>query len=228
MKRFLLGLAVGAVSGALAGYFAAREKSKKELKEALEKAEARYQFLRDQEKSEAAVEKDKAVKEAVVEALKNVEEEDSHILDGVDVLALSEEELKEKERWEKWKEDGLVLNEEDDRTPEEEWDDYFDSVKEYVGTARPYNITEEMYSEEVDNGYAKVKMILCVYDDEEHEDYAYDADSGKIIEGYHDLIGDDEFDTMDPCRCDCGAWYIRNDREETDFMVQYQNSALLK
>lgn len=224
LAKFLTGLAIGLVGGGVTGYFVARKKAKKELKEALEKAEARYQYLRDVDAAEANADKKEAIEKAKVEALKRVEEEDRYIDQGVDVIALADEEEDEDDLLiEGW--DAGNGSEFDD--PEKDWAEYLDSISEYIGTARPYNITEEMYSEG-NPDYQKRKLYLCIYDDPDTEDYAYDADTGEIEPNWHMLIGDQDFDTMSSWRCDGGAWYIRNDREETDFMCQYQNSALLK
>lgn len=230
--KFWAGLIVGLITGAAAGYFAAKKKFDKQLKESAEKLETRYQERLKKELDDAKKasddERDKAVKEteanakehekeAIVAALKRVEEEDKDVNSGVDIDALADEE------------DDILIegwdpgngSEFDD--PEAEWDAYMDSISEYIGTARPYNITEAMFSETKIN-YQKRKLYLCV---DENQDYAYDAETGNVVENYHLLIGDEEYDTLIPQRCDNAAWYVRNDREETDFMIQYQNSALL-
>lgn len=219
--KFWFGLLAGLAAGAVGGYFAAKKKFDKQLKESAEKLEAQYQDRLKRELSDADKKAEEHEKQSVVEALKKVEDEDAHVNDGVDVIALADEEEDE--------EDDLIIpdwdpgngSEFDD--PDEEWAEYLDSVSEYVGTARPYNITETMFSETKVH-YQKRKLYLCV---DEDQDYAYDADTGNIVEGYHLLIGDEEYDTLIPQRCDNAAWYVRNDREETDFMIQYQNSALL-
>lgn len=231
--KFWAGLIAGLVTGAAAGYFAAKKKFDKQLKSSAEKLEAQYQERLKKElaasKKASDEERDKAVKEteehakeheksAIIAALKRVEDEDKGVNDGVDICALADDE-----------EDDLLIegwdagngSEFDD--PEAEWDAYLESISEYVGTARPYNITEAMFSETKIN-YQKRKLYLCV---DEDQDYAYDADTGNVVEGYHLLIGDEEYDTLIPQRCDNAAWYVRNDREETDYMIQYQNSALL-
>lgn len=233
MKNFLIGLAVGLAGGAITGYFVSKREFEKNLKEAAEKLEAQYKKRLAEElkakdeaidgKVEQAVNetKEKAEEEkkkAIVDALKRVVEEDADLEDGVDVLALSrEEELT-------WEKDGVIVHPGSEFEDEEaEWADYLDSITEYIGTNRPYNITEEMYSEG-NQHYEKVKLYLCV---DEDQDYAYDADTGEVIKDYHEVIGDQAFDTLSPYRCDNAAWYIRNDGESTDYMVQYQNSALL-
>lgn len=220
MKRFIAGLIAGLAAGAVSGYFVARKKFNAELKEALDKAEARYKFLRDADKSEAETEKQKAIEEAKVEAIKTVLTEDAHINDGVDLNALCREE--EAERYGA----GLIVEHPGSEFYDEEqdWNDYLESVSEYVGSSIPYNITEEMFSE-THQHYEKRKLYLCV---DEGEDYAYDADTGDIVDNYHDVIGDETHDTLSPEREMGGAWYVRNDMEATDYMIQYQNSALLR
>ena len=220
MKRFIAGLIAGLAAGAAGGYFAARKKFKAELKDALDKAEVRYQHLRGVDHSEAEMEKRKAIEEAKIEAIKTVLAEDAHINDGVDLDALCREEEEEARG------SGLIVEHPGSEFYDEEqdWDDYLESVSEYVGSAVPYNITEEMFSE-THQHYEKRKLYLCV---DEGEDYAYDADTGDIVDGYHDLIGDESHNTLDPEREMGGAWYVRNDMEATDFMIQYQNSALLR
>lgn len=230
--KFWAGLIAGLVTGVAAGYFAAKKKFDKQLKTSAEKLETQYQERLKKELADAKKvsdnERDKAVKEteahakehekeAIVAALKRVEAEDKDVNSGVDVAALADEE------------DDILIegwdpgngSEFDD--PEAEWDAYMESISEYIGTARPYNITEAMFSETKIN-YQKRKLYLCV---DENQDYAYDAETGNVVENYHMLIGDEEYDTLIPQRCDNAAWYVRNDREETDYMIQYQNSALL-
>ena len=228
MKNFLLGLIVGATIGAVGGYLKSKKEFEKQLKEAAEKLETQYQArlakeieATKAETAEQAEEEDK--KQAVVEALKRVEIEDSHVSDGVDIAALSDEEEDDEDLlipdWDPG--DGSEFID-----PSEEWKAYAESVKEYVGTARPYNITEEMFSEE-NLDYNKVKVYIHNADETSGE-YAYDAETGAVIDNYHILIGDDEFDTLSPSRCDHAAWFVRNDREETDYMIQYDGSALLR
>ncbi len=219
--KFWFGLLAGLAAGAIGGYFAAKKKFDKQLKEAAEKLETQYQDRLKRELEDADKKAEEHEKQAVVEALKSVEEEDKHVNDGVDVIALADEETDDEEDllipdW-----DAGNGSEFDD--PEADWDAYMESISEYIGTARPYNITEAMFSE-TKIEYQKRKLYLCV---DEGQDYAYDAETGNVVENYHLLIGDTEYDTLTPERCDNAAWYVRNDREETDFMLQYQNSALL-
>lgn len=220
--KFLLGLLTGLAAGAIGGYVVSKKQFEKDLKEAAEKLEAQYQqrLKKELEKKTEEAEKDK--EKAVVEALKKVEDEDKHMLDGVDINKLADEEEEDDLLIEGWDPgDGSEFVDED-----AEWDEYLDSIKEYVGTNRPYNITEEMFSEE-NLHYRKQKLYLCIYDDPDTEDYAYDPETGETVEDFHNLIGDEAFDTLSAWRCDNAAWFIRNDGNQTDYMVQYQNSALL-
>ena len=226
MKNFLLGLISGVTIGAVCGYLKSKKEFEKQLKEAAEKLEAQYQARLAKEveaaKTETAEKAEEDKKKAVVEALKRVEIEDAHVNDGVDVTALADEEDDEDLLIPGWDAgDGSEFID-----PNEEWKAYAESVKEYVGTARPYNITEEMFSEE-NLDYNKVKVYIH-NSDEISDEYAYDAETGAVIDNYHILIGDDEFDTLSPSRCDHAAWFVRNDREETDYMIQYDGSALLR
>lgn len=223
--KFWIGLVAGVVAGAVGGYLKAKKDFDKQLKEAAEKLEKQYQERLAKERKEveetAKAEAEEDKKKAVVEALKRVEVEDAHISDGVDIAALADDE-----------DDDLLIPGWDPGDgsefidPAEEWKAYAESVKEYVGTARPYNITEEMFSEE-NLDYNKVKVYIH-NSDETSDEYAYDAETGAVIDNYHILIGDDEFDTLSPSRCDHAAWFVRNDREETDYMIQYDGSALLR
>lgn len=228
MKNFLLGLIAGVTIGAVGGYLKSKKEFEKQLKEAADKLEAQYQARLAKEveaaKTETAEKAEEDKKKAVVEALKRVEIEDAHVEDGVDLAALADEEGEDDEDllipgWDPG--DGSEFID-----PAEEWKAYAESVKEYVGTARPYNITEEMFSEE-NLDYNKVKVYVHNADENTGE-YAYDAETGAVIDNYHILIGDDEFDTLSPSRCDHAAWFVRNDREETDYMIQYDGSALLR
>ena len=227
MKNFLLGLIAGVTIGAVGGYLKSKKEFEKQLKEAAEKLEAQYKarLAKDIEatKAETAAQAEEDKKQAVIEALKRAEIEDAHVNDGVDIAALSDEEEDDEDLlipgWDPG--DGSEFID-----PAEEWKAYAESVKEYVGTARPYNITEEMFSEE-NLDYNKVKVYIHNADENSSE-YAYDAETGAVIDNYHILIGDDEFDTLSPSRCDHAAWFVRNDREETDYMIQYDGSALLR
>lgn len=228
MKKFVLGLIAGVAIGAVGGYLKSKKEFEKQLKEAAEKLEAQYQARLAKEvdaaKTEAAEQAEEDKKKAVVEALKRVEVEDSHVNDGVDVAKLADEETDD--------EDDLLIPGWDAGDgsefidPDEEWEAYYQSIKEYIGTARPYNITEEVFSE-TKMDYNKVKVYIH-NSDENSEEYAYDAETGERLDNYHILIGDNEFDTLAPARCDHAAWFVRNDREETDYMIQYEGSALLR
>lgn len=226
--KFWIGLALGAVAGAVGGYLKAKKDFDKQFKEAAEKLEKQYQERLAKERKEveetAKAEAEEDKKKAVVEALKRVENEDTHVNDGVDINALADEEEEDDEdllipNWDPG--DGSEFID-----PNEEWKAYFESINEYVGSARPYNITEEMFSEDKLE-YNKVKVYIH-NKDEDHDEYAYDAETGAVLDNYHLLIGDDDFNTLAPARCDHAAWFVRNDREETDFMIQYDSSALLR
>lgn len=89
-------------------------------------------------------------------------------------------------------------------------------VEEYIGTGRPYNITEEEFGTPY-QGYNKVTMVI-----NEDVDRAYDADTGEEIEDWHDIIGDQTYDTLNPkYEDDFGAIYVRSENQGTDYHVTY-------
>lgn len=89
-------------------------------------------------------------------------------------------------------------------------------VEEYIGTGRPYNITEDEFNTPY-QGYNKVTMVI-----NEDVDRAYDADTGEEIEDWHDIIGDQTFDTLNPeHEDDFGAIYVRSENQGTDYHVTY-------
>ena len=56
----------------------------------------------------------------------------------------------------------------------------------------------------------------------EDVDRAYDADTGEEIEDWHDIIGDQTFDTLNPeHEDDFGAIYVRSENQGTDYHVTY-------
>lgn len=89
-------------------------------------------------------------------------------------------------------------------------------AEEYMGTGRPYNITEEEFGTPY-QGYNKVTMVI-----NEDVDRAYDADTGEEIEDWHDIIGDQTYDTLNPeHEDDFGAIYVRSENQGTDYHVTY-------
>jgi hypothetical protein len=187
-KSIIFGI-VGAVVGGIAGFLAAKVHYKKKFEDELNSIRATHNEL-------------KATKETPKEDdAKEVPEEPTS--DEV-VYKLSEEEEAD----------------EDYEFDEEELADarvqFAREVEEYIGTGRPYNITEEEFGTPY-QGYNKVTMVI-----NEDVDRAYDADTGEEIEDWHDIIGDQTFDTLNPeHEDDFGAIYVRSENQGTDYHVTY-------
>lgn len=186
-KSIIFGIG-GAIVGGVVGFFAAKFRYKKKFEEELNSIRATHNEL-------------KAAKETPKEdAAKEVPEEPTS--DEV-VYNLSEEEA-----------------DEDYEFDEEELADarvqFAREVEEYIGTGRPYNITEEEFGTPY-QGYNKVTMVI-----NEDVDRAYDADTGEEIEDWHDIIGDQTYDTLNPeHEDDFGAIYVRSENQGTDYHVTY-------
>lgn len=186
-KSIIFGIG-GAIVGGVVGFFAAKVHYKKKFEEELNGIRATHNEL-------------KAAKETPKEDA--AKEEPKEPTSDEVVYNLSEEEA-----------------DEDYEFDEEELADarvqFAREVEEYIGTGRPYNITEDEFNTPY-QGYNKVTMVI-----NEDVDRAYDADTGEEIEDWHDIIGDQTFDTLNPeHEDDFGAIYVRSENQGTDYHVTY-------
>lgn len=187
-KSIIFGIG-GAIVGGAIGFFTAKFHYKKKFEEELSSIRATHNEL-------------KAAKETPKEDA--VEGEPKEPTSDEVVYNLSEEEE----------------TDEDYEFDEEELADariqFSREVEEYIGTSRPYNITEDEFNTPY-QGYNKVTMVI-----NEDVDRAYDADTGEEIEDWHDIIGDQTYDTLNPeHEDDFGAIYVRSENQGTDYHVTY-------
>lgn len=187
-KSIIFGI-VGTVVGGIAGFLAAKVRYKKKFEEELSNIRATHNEL-------------KAAKETPKEDTANEVPKEPNS-DEV-VYNISEEEE----------------TDEDYEFDEEELADariqFAREVEEYIGTGRPYNITEDEFNTPY-QGYNKVTMVI-----NEDVDRAYDADTGEEIDDWHDIIGDQTYDTLNPeHEDDFGAIYVRSENQGTDYHVTY-------
>lgn len=186
-KSIIFGIG-GAIVGGVVGFFAAKVHYKKKFEEELNSIRATHNEL----KAAKETPKEESAKEVPTEPTS----------DEV-VYNLSEEETDEDYEFD---EDELA----DARVQ------FAREAEEYMGTGRPYNITEDEFSTPY-QGYNKVTMVI-----NEDVDRAYDADTGEEIEDWHDIIGDQTYDTLNPeHEDDFGAIYVRSENQGTDYHVTY-------
>ena len=201
--------AIGFVIGAVGSYIFAKKKFEKELQAKTESMERTYKAMRERDLKKAEEEKQTAVEDAKVQTVQEIREATA----SVDIIQLADEE--EQELREFWEMIG------DDPSFNDSWKEYFKSIEDYlVSTAvtpPPYNITEEMFSDILNNHNNKVHIIL---DKTTEFESARNADTGEEIFDFHDSIGDIEHNTLDPERKIGGYWYVRNPYEDTDYCIE--------
>lgn len=205
MKGLVCGF-IGLVIGAAGGYFVARFQYKKKLQEEIQKIEETQKELYSKKVHEAGLDKD--------------EDEDEELYGHPDIYTLAEEEIKNGEA------EPTDIRYAEDEEDEDDWIDEEDQrrmefekkFEPYVGTSIPYPITQDQYEDDKFNS----KMKLIYYPE---EDKAYDDFDNQEYETFHTEIGDEEYNTLSDENCfDCpGVWYIRNDSEGIDYMVEIGN-----
>lgn len=197
-KSIIFGI-VGAIAGSVAGFFAAKAHYKKKFDaelEAIRTTHAEINASKNKMETETKGDNEEHSNESIVYNL--AEEEDDSEDDSDESYEYDEYDLDE------------------DRELEDARIQFRREVEEYIGTSRPYNITEDEFNTPYE-GYNKVMMVI-----NEDVDRAYDADTGEEIDDWHDIIGDKTYGTLNPERKDdFGSIYVRSENQGTDYQVTY-------
>lgn len=197
-KSIIFGI-VGAIAGGVAGFFAAKAHYKKKFDAELEAIRTTHEEInssKNKMETETKGDKNSVYHQISIKSNDSYEDDDD-----------SEDESDE---------DYDEYDLDDDRELEDARIQFEREVEEYVGTGRPYNITEDEFNTPYE-GYNKVVMVI-----NEDVDRAYDADTGEEIDDWHDIIGDKTYDTLNPERKDdFGSIYVRSENQGTDYQVTY-------